>query len=332
LVWALILAASVASAQTNEETLPRMEIPPDDSQPLNRFGLSYRAGFNITASFKNKGPSSASDPGPAMGGVDHNYDDGFNRVDISGNAGGMTWNWGYASASQIVGDTLAFSSSRAGTINRDVAADPSSGLELTYNRQLGTCDNWRWGLEAAWNYSALSLRDKSVAGNGPLTVDTYRLGGIVPPLPPYAGTFAGPGPLIGDTPTRLPVTFVSKLDADVFGWRLGPYVDIPLSDRLTFSLSGGLAVLLVDSELDFHESVTVGSSKISKSVSGSHADVLPGGYLSGAFSVAVTESLRVFTGAQYQGAGHYVHREGNKQATLDFGQSVFCMVGAAFSF
>src|SRR5262245_59219524 len=210
LVWVLILAASVASAQTNDATLPPVGIPPADSQPLNRFGLSYRAGFNVTASFKNKGPSPASDPGPAMGGVDHNYDDGFNRVDISGNAGGMTWNWGYASASQIVGDTIAFSSSRSGTINSDVAADPSSGLELTYNRQLGTCDNWRWGLEAAFNYSALNVRDNSGLANGPLAVDTYHLGGIVPPLAPYAGTFAGPGPLIGDTPTRLPVKVSSK--------------------------------------------------------------------------------------------------------------------------
>jgi hypothetical protein len=53
---------------------------------------------------------SQTDPGPATGGVDHFYDDGYVRVDATGNAGGQTWFWGYEHASQIQGDTIVFHS------------------------------------------------------------------------------------------------------------------------------------------------------------------------------------------------------------------------------
>ena len=91
----LLLVTSLASAQINErEKFSGIE---DATEPpnLNHFGLSYRAGFNINASFKNLSSSPASAPGLPIQGVDHNYDNGYNRVDASGNAGGMTWNWGY---------------------------------------------------------------------------------------------------------------------------------------------------------------------------------------------------------------------------------------------
>src|SRR5919108_408024 len=65
----------------------------------SRFGLSYRAGFNISAKFKNaSGFAPGADPGPARSGINHNYENGYNRVDSSGNSGACencTWYWGY---------------------------------------------------------------------------------------------------------------------------------------------------------------------------------------------------------------------------------------------
>src|SRR5580692_989632 len=99
----VLLPVSAAFAQLNDDT----------DRPTQRFGLSYRAGFNITADFRNLGgfPASSS-PGPATGGgIDRIYDDGYVRVDSSGNAGGQTWFWGYKNASQIPGnDTVVMHS------------------------------------------------------------------------------------------------------------------------------------------------------------------------------------------------------------------------------
>ena len=46
----------------------------------------------------------AQDPGPPISGVNHDYDDGYVRVDVSTNAGGLTWYWGYDNSSQVPGD------------------------------------------------------------------------------------------------------------------------------------------------------------------------------------------------------------------------------------
>ena len=35
------------------------------------------------------------------GGVDHCYNDGFVKLDITGDSGGKTWNWGYENSSQV---------------------------------------------------------------------------------------------------------------------------------------------------------------------------------------------------------------------------------------
>ena len=105
-----------------------------------RVGVSYRMSYNISARFRNLGGfASASRPGPATGSnVDRTYDNGFNKVDVSGNAGGQTWFWGYNDASQIVGDTVVMSSSSSsGNVSSEASDDPHHGMEVTYNLELG---------------------------------------------------------------------------------------------------------------------------------------------------------------------------------------------------
>src|SRR5262249_10593102 len=154
-----------------------------------------------------------------------------------------------------------------------VDGDPNHGVELTYNRRIGSWRRTFWGLEAAFNYSAVNIRDSRTGTDGPLIVDTYSLGGITPALAPYAGTFNGPGAVISDAPTRLPVSTVSTLDADVYGLRLGPWIEIGVARRIAVSFSGGLAVLYVNSDFRSEQSVTIpGLGRLSQSVAGSHSD------------------------------------------------------------
>ncbi len=62
--------------------------------------------FNIQVGFKNSGAFAArTDPGPAFGSAyNRSYDDGFNRLDTTGNNHGTgyantTWYWGYGNES-----------------------------------------------------------------------------------------------------------------------------------------------------------------------------------------------------------------------------------------
>src|SRR5206468_2756913 len=71
--------------------------------------LNTLLGFNITAEFSGIGKlGNQPDPGPPTGGgIDRFYDDGFVRVNRSGNNQGLTSFWGYNTASQTPGnDTL----------------------------------------------------------------------------------------------------------------------------------------------------------------------------------------------------------------------------------
>src|SRR5204863_732465 len=114
-------------------------------------------------------------PGPATGGTDHTYNDGYVRVDSSGDAGGVTWNWGYQKDSQVVGDTLQFhatQSDSASSGSDNITDDPQYGIELIYQRVTGSfSSSGNWGLEAGFGYTDLDIRGS--AGTGSLTTDTF---------------------------------------------------------------------------------------------------------------------------------------------------------------
>jgi len=337
----LMVAASTAGSLA---ALAQMNQSPT-AHP-NGLGLSYRFGLNISAKFSGLGGFPAqTDAGPATGGgINRTYDDGFNHLDGSGNVGGLTWNWGYANASQVPGnDTVVMhSSSSPANVSNERDGDPQHGFELTYNRQLGTFAKLPWGLELAFNYMDLTIRDsQGLAAPVNRLSDAYALGGIIAPLAPYAVNSTGPGPMIGDSPTRTMTVIPGgaglvgqrNLDATVFGWRLGPYLEIPLSSRVAFSLSGGLAVALIDSDFSFTESVTIaGVGTVSHSGSGSDDEFLWGVYLAGTFSYAVSQHVSVFAGVQYQNIGRFSQTAAGKTAELDLGRSAFVTTGLAWTF
>ena len=95
-VWFLVLATTSGWTQTNSPdsgAASPSEIRPPEPELRNKVGLSYRMGLNITVDFKKLGGyPSVGNPGPATGSaVDRTYDNGsYNKVDISGNAGGQT--------------------------------------------------------------------------------------------------------------------------------------------------------------------------------------------------------------------------------------------------
>lgn len=85
-----------------------------------RIMIGGSAMFGVEASFSNLGSFSSPNAALPLGaGVDRNYDDGYNRLDSSGNAGGLTWNFGYANASQ--------DNTGAGTLDRSISNSLANG-------------------------------------------------------------------------------------------------------------------------------------------------------------------------------------------------------------
>lgn len=340
--WSVLLAAAVlAPAAIRAEEFV-----------TNRFTLSPRFGLNISARFT--GPTSlplSANPRTTPRGDLYNYDDGYVLTDISGNLGGQTWYWGYDdSAGQISGNTILLSRSTAsGNFSSpSFDSDPSLGAELTYNRLLGTTRNLRYGLEAAANYVNLSLRNSS-ASSGTLSrvTDAYPFTpGTTPPAAspsdPYQGSFEGPGFVIGDTPVSSTVAIVPggvtvagqrQFDADLFGFRLGPYLDLPFDDNFNLWISGGLAVGWLNGEASWSETVTLsGAGSVSSSGSGRDDDMLWGGYVAANVSWDWNDRWSVVGGMQYQNLGVYRHTFGTRQAEVDFRNSIFATIGLSARF
>jgi hypothetical protein len=347
LVLVSMVYASIASAQTNAvSTGARIEPPVSDS--LNHFGVSYRMGFNISARFKNLGGfDPQSNPRAATSGTDHTYDDGHNMVDSSGNAGNSTWFWGYDSASQLPGNdmiVMSSSSSPATGKSKEQEEDPQHGIEFTYSRELGRSEKCRWGIETAFGFTDVTIGDnRAVFGNVRRVSDAYALGGTIPPAAPYSHGFnpTGSDPLISDIPRRsmttIPrgavVTGQRQFESEVYGFRVGPYLEFPMCEKVSLSLNGGFALLSVHSDFRFREAVTIaGLGTQTRRGSGSQSEWLPGSYIGGNFNYAICEKVDLFAGAQYQTAGTYSHKENGKEAKLDLGNTVFLTFGIGFSF
>ncbi len=341
IVFAILVGATSAAAQSPGET----SNPSFDSV---RVEISYRGALNVSAKFKNLGSfPPQSNPGPSIGGgVDRFYDDGFNRVDASGNSGGLTSFWGYQHARQVPGnDTIVMNSSSvtSGTTSAEESQDPQHGFEITCDIPVGRSGRWQWGLEGAFGISDLTFRDDRIlSGNVARISDAFVLNGITPPVPPYAGPYNGPGSLIGDSPTRTTVSIPGgamitgqrKLDAVLYELRLGPYFEVPLSKRLSFSLSGGAAVARVESAFEFSDTAAMADIGTTLSVSGRDSDgeFLFGGFVGAKLSVAVTEHLNILTGVQYQYLPDFLQSANNREAGLDLGKSIFFTAGVGFTF
>ncbi len=354
----LVFSAGISPSRAHEvetnadDYVPQIKLEPAAPVAKNRIGLSYRMGLNITVDFNKLGGLALSDPGPATGSaVNRNYDNGYNRVDSSGNSGGRTWYWGYQSSQSVQGGDLVLQSyaTRATASSKDRQEDPQHGFEFNYQRELLRKDHWRLGAEAALGYSHISIIDDRTLHNAVYrTNDTFALNGVIPPNSPYNGTFEGPGPIISSEPSSrttdllvgaATITGKRELEAHVVTLRLGPYLELPVTDRFSVFFNGGLTLGVGHTTFSFNETVVISDPAYDinltsgrRSGSGSQTDFLIGGYAGAGLSYALTEDVSLFTSAIYQAAGRTIDRERGKESILDLGQSVIVAIGVSYSF
>lgn len=326
-----------------------MAVAQPDAGPKNRVGISYRPGWNVKTTFSGLGGMAPqSNPGPTTGAANREYDDGYVLVDSTNSGMDLTWNWGFDNPEQVSGDTLSMRSARGLADGSASEEDFQHGFEVTYARELGTIRKARWGVEGAFNFLYVGAKSgRAVPFTVVATVDNYDLGGIDPFTPPGSqtpnqGTFVGPGPLIPDapssrreesTPGGALATGKRELDANVFGLRIGPYIDFPLSAKWMLTLNAGFALAAVKSDFKFNETVsTPDLQAVSRRDSASDSELLPGGYAGANISFQATSATRVFAGAEYQHVGDFTQDAGGKRARLDLGKTVFVKVGVSFSF
>lgn len=332
---------ALALALTATWFVPCVKADDADDSSLHYFSFGPTFGLNFDASFKHIGyPSASTQPGSATGGgIDRTYDDGYVHVDSSGNAGGQTWNWGYQNASQAGDHSITMHAESAdGTLHQN--SDPQYGFDLPYGRRLGKVLGGKWGFQAAFDFTEVCINDDGpFIGSANVISDTFVFPANNVPDAPYAGSFEGPGALLGDSPSRstglesVQVTGQRTLEAQIYALRTGVFYEHSFWKRLSVQFSGGLAFAVVDGRYSFNENVAFGSGTvIQRKARSSGTDFLVGGYVDGKLLYALTPRTQLYTGVQYENLGNYSRTTAGERAQLKLDAAVNILFGVQFRF
>lgn len=287
---------------------------------------------------------------PTGGGQNYFYDDGYVGVDSSGNTGGQTWNFGYTSHIDPSATELELSISNSASNAVASSSDEADfGFEFFARYDLGEVPRLslgsqaaRWGLKSTLHYANLSI-----SNNSQLTADVVRLtdrfglNGVLLPMAPYAGSFNGPGPLIRDSPIRTTsivaggatVMGSRDLNAHLFSFSVGPYLEFPITERFSLSAELALSLGIMDGEYSFSSATSIpGVGTQNQSASGDETSLITGFSfgLNGIYQI--NDDWSAYGGVRYQYYEDFEINAGNSKAELDFGGAYMITLGALWQF
>ena len=345
LLLPVLVASSTLSVLADDVPLDK---PSDKSLDkfMDRLTFSGRFGLNINAKFG---------PRTAPGGGAYNYLDGYVHNDSTGNfdptgtfPDGITQNWGYDNSSrQVNAQNNTILMTRGGGSNGSMNDDPQLGAELGYTRELFSHGDFSFGFETALNYMNVSFND-GIGYSGSGTQDAYPyFTGTIPPAAPNAngqpyqgqsspgqqGGFVIGATPVSSTPVAISMTGRHQFDADLWGFRLGPYIQYSLGKHVDLNLVGGFTAVLIHGEASWSETLTVnGVTDSPHSGSGNNDEVLVGYYVGANVAWHLSRRLDLTGGVQFQDVGTYSMALGSRQVELDLSESVFVTVGLNFKF
>ncbi len=201
--------------------------------------------------------------------------------------------------------------------------------------------NLRYGIEGAFNYLRIT-EDSNSGYNTSATTENYLFGGIPgqTPSPGYRGHYKGdPGsPVLvaNGTPGANVSAFLQShddLDVNLWGGRIGPYIEIPFGkqQQFTLSLSGGLALGLINVNESWKQTLTLaGGGGGTYSGGGNDTSLLWGGYVGASANYRIDKHWGIDAGVQFQDLGTYNHSFQGRTAQVDLSQSLFITVGVSY--
>jgi hypothetical protein len=308
---------------------PELETTTKNSR--GKFGVSLGAVFNVNASFQNAPAvlARSSNPGASVAGVDHFYDDGFNQVDSSGNAGNATYFWSYQNASQYnpAGDggngSITMNSAQTTLSGGAFSAEQDGALpavELYWESPFFVEERSSLGIRAAFRWQRVEVDNRALFNSTIETIsDEYSLNGSVPPAAPFSGSFSGPNVLLSDVSVRTissssaGASYLAErnLKADLLGLYLGPVYTRKLSKRLQLNFSAGGTAAWIDSDFSCRDgSFAQGSSH--------DGALLLGGYAGADLEFLLGDRSSLLVGSSYTFLEDFEQRAGGRSSTLEF--------------
>ncbi|MBL9134501.1 MAG: hypothetical protein JNK85_01470 [Verrucomicrobiales bacterium] len=310
--------------------------------------LAFTGGvlLNTHVTFLGLGAHPApTSPGAATGGsLNRTYDDGFNRVDGTGNAGDTTALWGYQNSTQVQGGALAMSSaSSPGTFEIDDAAGflEASG-HLEYRGSMGPIGASDWGILLGIGYQTVGAEaEGTYLTDAWVLEDRFSTSSIPPeafPSAPYAGSADGAGPRLGSLPARserlVPggrtLTARWAFDAEMIPVTGGAYFETQVAGRLNAVVSAGLLAIFINADYKVYESSVIQGqpARVTTGAEGTN-DILIGGFAQVGFDWALWETASLVASARWQPTERFDHGVAGRRMEMDF--STAFAVHAGFS-
>ncbi len=120
-----------------------------------------------------------------------------------------------------------------------------------------------------------------------------------------------------------------KLDGTMYGFKVGPFFELPVSSDVALRLQGGFAALLVDGKLDWNESISSGAFSHGTA---KNSQWRYGGYVEGEVSVAISRSVSLAVGVGWQDLSGYSVQAGSKAAKLKLDNVYTAFIGLNYLF
>lgn len=313
----------------------RIQKVSNDDDWTRHFRIGAMVGFNISANFSTKGEFTISGNNAANG----IYDDGYVRVDDTGNAIGYTSFWGFNNASQLNGSALTMH--RTTSYTTSGSGDESGvfpGFETAYGGNLWAWGKARIGWEFGFGLLPIDITDKStMSASVKQSTYTFNTGGVTwPDAPlPYQGPYNSAGnPSIRTNFTASNGTSTESivgshtLDVMLYTFRLGPTLYWDLSEDLGLMVGGGPAVGIMSGNLKYNE--TIGTISNKGQVDGT--DVVYGGYVNAVLTYHVEKNGDLYLGVQYMSLGDATISGGGREGRLNLDGQVYITAGINWSF
>lgn len=342
-LWCLSILAAAASTQGQEW--------------MKHFRIGMSLGLNMKTDFKTSGtfPISGSSPGdPTNPYQDHTYDDGYVRVDDTGNADDpntgapVTSFWGAQRSSQVTGTTpnqsITYHGTRSFTGSGSASVDEgvNFGFDMAYGASIAKWQRVAIGLEFGFNLTPAGSTDRqALAGTTIQAVHQYDAGGTSLPTLPYNGPFASAnspvinatGRDLGDITTPATITGSRSLEAILYQFRLGPMVRWEIRPRWTLSGSVGGTFALVSADYDFDELLVFanGASTPNRGKFGS-VETTYGGYGGLVLMYDTGYSWEAFLGGHYVAMKDATVAESGREAKLKLGSTIYVTAGINWTF
>lgn len=333
-----VLCTATASALAGEVT--------DDW--TRNFRLGAQLLFNVKTEFSLNGPVSVNrqSPGPTgVAGADHYFDDGYVRVDNTGNTGGLTSYWGYDNASQYnaAAQQLVMSSIGSYDVSQQKTVDGGvlPGLDVAYGSQIRDWGRTRLGWEVGYGFTPMDYKDSTTLNvTFNREMQAFSTGGLILPPAPYSGGPSGVGPQLLDLSTGLPnqavpgtVTGTRQLDVNLHALRAGVTLFWRFQPHWALSGSAGPAMGLVPGSYIYSETFNLSDGTTSpESGNMSHTDVVFGGYAAATLHYQVIPAADVYLGMQFMGLQSADFGNSQRVATLDLGATLALSLGVNWAF